>query len=167
MEVFWKLALEYKVNFLIDRVSTDANPADWPSRDRLEIGRAAGWETVLSSWPAKLRSKFLAGPGKLLVFRMEGISFETFCACPVSREGFARRLLERVGRRRLRSWGGRSSGGLLISFSMLFVFTTWRTAHPHARAEKTVRSSALHFCVLFSEPASVHASTVSPVSPKH
>ena len=55
VEVFWDLALGYNVNFFIDRISTDANPADWPSRDRLEISRSAGWETVLSSWPAKLR----------------------------------------------------------------------------------------------------------------
>ena len=55
VEAFWELALEYKVNFFIDRVSTDAHPADWSSRDRREIGRSAGWETVLSSWPAKLR----------------------------------------------------------------------------------------------------------------
>ena len=54
VEIFWELALEYRINFFIDRVSTDANPADWPSRDLLEIGESAGWETVVSSWPASL-----------------------------------------------------------------------------------------------------------------
>ena len=54
VEIFWELALEYRMNFFIDRVSTDANPADWPSRDLLEIGESAGWETVVSSWPASL-----------------------------------------------------------------------------------------------------------------
>ena len=54
VEIFWELALEYRINLFIDRVSTDANPADWPSRDLLEIGESAGWETVVSSWPASL-----------------------------------------------------------------------------------------------------------------
>ena len=54
VEIFWELALEYRINFFIDRVSTDANPADWPSGDLLEIGESAGWETVVSSWPASL-----------------------------------------------------------------------------------------------------------------
>ena len=38
----------------IDRVSTDANPADWPSRDKLEIGEAAGWSTFKPIWPNEL-----------------------------------------------------------------------------------------------------------------
>ncbi|CAE7645183.1 unnamed protein product [Symbiodinium necroappetens] len=54
VELFWELLLEYRANFFIDRVSTDANFADWPSRDHLEIGESAGWETVLCSWPAAL-----------------------------------------------------------------------------------------------------------------
>ena len=41
VEIFWELSLEYRINFFIDRVSTDANPADWPSRNHLEIGRSA------------------------------------------------------------------------------------------------------------------------------
>ena len=32
---FWDLALKLKCRIFIDRVSTDANPADWPSRDDL------------------------------------------------------------------------------------------------------------------------------------
>ena len=54
VELFWELSLEYRANFFIDRVSTDANPADWPSRDHLQIGESAGWETVLCSWHAGL-----------------------------------------------------------------------------------------------------------------
>ena len=54
VEIFWELALEYRINFFIDRVSIDAIPADWLSRDLLEIGESAGWETVVSSWPASL-----------------------------------------------------------------------------------------------------------------
>ena len=38
--VFWRLALELRVCTYIDRVSTDANPADPPSRDRMGIGVA-------------------------------------------------------------------------------------------------------------------------------
>ncbi|CAE7651828.1 unnamed protein product, partial [Symbiodinium necroappetens] len=54
VEIFWELALEYRINFFIDRVSTDAQRAAWPSRDLLEIGQSAGWETVQTSWPATL-----------------------------------------------------------------------------------------------------------------
>ena len=63
VEIFWELALEYRINFFIDRVSTDANPADWPSRDLLEIGESAGWETVVSSWPASLACYKTSGLG--------------------------------------------------------------------------------------------------------
>ena len=49
--VFWKLALELKVNTYIDRVSTDANPADPPSRDRMNIGSRLGWKTVSAKFP--------------------------------------------------------------------------------------------------------------------
>ena len=38
--LFWQVALDLRINIYIDRVSTDANPADPPSRDRMEIGRA-------------------------------------------------------------------------------------------------------------------------------
>ena len=42
VSVFWDLALELRVNVYIDRVSTDSNPAAWPSRNDLETGRSAG-----------------------------------------------------------------------------------------------------------------------------
>ena len=54
VEVFWNLALELGVNAFIDRISTDANPADWPSRSRLEIGRNAGWLLAECQWPPEL-----------------------------------------------------------------------------------------------------------------
>ena len=48
---FWKLALDVKVNLYIDRISTDANPADPPSRDRMDVGVKLGWCTVESKFP--------------------------------------------------------------------------------------------------------------------
>ena len=44
--IFWNLALELRINLYIDRVPTDANPADPPSRDNLSIGSNAGWITL-------------------------------------------------------------------------------------------------------------------------
>jgi hypothetical protein len=52
--LFWDLALKLKARIFIDRVSTDANPADWPSRNKLWIGEAAGWSTVKATWPQEL-----------------------------------------------------------------------------------------------------------------
>ena len=49
--VFWRLALEIQVNLYIDRVPTDSNPADPPSRDQLELGRALGWITIDPVFP--------------------------------------------------------------------------------------------------------------------
>lgn len=54
VSVFWNLALKLRARIFIDRVSTDANPADWPSRDKLEIGEAAGWSTIKPIWPNEL-----------------------------------------------------------------------------------------------------------------
>ena len=51
ISVFWDLALEMRCRIFIDRVSTDANPADWPSRSRLDIGERAGWSTIDPVWP--------------------------------------------------------------------------------------------------------------------
>ena len=55
VSVFWDLALELRVNVYIDRVSTDANPADWPSRNDLETGRSAGWGSLEPVWPSIVR----------------------------------------------------------------------------------------------------------------
>ena len=46
-----KMALELKVKTYINRVSTDANPADPPSRDRMNIGAWLGWKTVVAKFP--------------------------------------------------------------------------------------------------------------------
>ena len=49
--VFWEQALELRALFYIDRVSTDANVADGPSRDRWREAEFAGWERVQASFP--------------------------------------------------------------------------------------------------------------------
>ena len=54
IEVFWNLALELRANIFIDRISSDSNPADWPSRDLMSLGEAVGWITVNCSWPGRL-----------------------------------------------------------------------------------------------------------------
>ena len=52
VSVFWDLALELRVNVYIDRVSTDANPAGWLSRNDLETGSSAGWGSLEPVWPS-------------------------------------------------------------------------------------------------------------------
>ena len=49
--VFWKLALELQVNLYIDRVPTDSNPSDPPSRNCVEVGRSLGWITIDPVFP--------------------------------------------------------------------------------------------------------------------
>ena len=49
--VFWQLALEIHINLYIDRVPTDSNPADPPSRGRLDIGQSLGWDTISAVFP--------------------------------------------------------------------------------------------------------------------
>ena len=61
ISIFWDLALELKCKVFLDRVSTDANPADWPSRNDLARGEAAGWVTVDARWPVLLAPR--SGPG--------------------------------------------------------------------------------------------------------
>jgi len=51
VSVFWDLALKLGCRVFIDRIATDANPADWPSRGNLKIGQDAGWKTVQARWP--------------------------------------------------------------------------------------------------------------------
>ena len=48
---WWRLALDIQVNLYIDRVPTDSNPADPPSRDQLDLGRALGWITIDPVFP--------------------------------------------------------------------------------------------------------------------
>ena len=54
VSVFWDLVFELQITVFIDRVATDANPADWPSRGDLKTGRSAGWLTVEPRWPDSL-----------------------------------------------------------------------------------------------------------------
>ena len=56
ISVFWDLVFTLRIRVFIDRVSTDANPADWPSRNDLESGRKVGWKTVPAKWPVGLKS---------------------------------------------------------------------------------------------------------------
>ena len=52
---FWDLVLKLQARVFIDRVATDANPADWPSRDNLTIGEKVGWKSVAPCWPLGLK----------------------------------------------------------------------------------------------------------------
>ena len=54
---FWDLALELDCSIYIDRVSTDANCADNPSRNKLQIGEALGWKTISARWPRAVWSE--------------------------------------------------------------------------------------------------------------
>ena len=54
VSVFWDLVLNLQARIFIDRVATDANPADPPSRDNLDVGARAGWQTVPAQWPVAL-----------------------------------------------------------------------------------------------------------------
>ncbi len=56
VSVFWERILDLNCKVFIDRVATDANPADWPSRNDLSRGEAAGWVTVEAVWPEAFRS---------------------------------------------------------------------------------------------------------------
>ena len=51
VSVFWRIALDLMANLYIDRISTDADPADHPSRDRMEVGRDLGWVEVSPVFP--------------------------------------------------------------------------------------------------------------------
>jgi hypothetical protein len=52
--IFWDLVLELRVLVYIDRVPTDANCSDAPSRDKLKIGEALGWKTIKATWPVNV-----------------------------------------------------------------------------------------------------------------
>ena len=60
--VFWDQALKLKALFYIDRVATDANPGDGPSRDRTREAVACGWEEVQALIPEVVKE----GLGKFL-----------------------------------------------------------------------------------------------------
>jgi len=48
------LALDLRVQIYIDRVPTDANPADGPSRGRL-FYEDQGWVTKHLNWPKRMK----------------------------------------------------------------------------------------------------------------
>lgn len=54
VSVFWDLVFELRARVFIDRVATDANPSDMPSRGDVRTGEAVGWLTVKAVWPRAL-----------------------------------------------------------------------------------------------------------------
>ena len=52
--LFWDLAAKLRCLIYIDRVPTDANPADYPSRNKMEIGQRLGWKTAKVFWPKEI-----------------------------------------------------------------------------------------------------------------
>lgn len=54
VSVFWDLVFELRARVFIDRVATDANPSDMPSRGDVRTGEAVGWRTVKAVWPRAL-----------------------------------------------------------------------------------------------------------------
>ena len=55
VSVFWDLIFHFQIRVFIDRIATDANPADWPSRNDLKTGEGAGWTSVEPVWPTALK----------------------------------------------------------------------------------------------------------------
>jgi hypothetical protein len=51
---FWELAQELGAAIYVDRVPTDANCSDGPSRDKVYIGRRLGWLEVEARWPSEV-----------------------------------------------------------------------------------------------------------------
>ena len=54
VSVLWDLVFELRARVFIDRVATDANPSDMPSRGDVRTGEAVGWRTVKAVWPRAL-----------------------------------------------------------------------------------------------------------------
>ena len=52
--LFWDLALELRCSIYIDRIPTDANCADKPSSDQVEVGEVLNWVTVPPIWPKRV-----------------------------------------------------------------------------------------------------------------
>ena len=53
---FWNLVQRLHIRVFIDRVATDSNPADAPSRNDLFTGQKVEWATIEASWPAEIIS---------------------------------------------------------------------------------------------------------------
>ena len=51
---FWELAQVLNAAIYIDRVPTDANCSDGPSRDKVFIGERLGWLEVQAQWPVDI-----------------------------------------------------------------------------------------------------------------
>ena len=51
---FWELAQVLNAAIYIDRVPTDANCSDGPSRDKVYIGERLGWLEVQARWPGDI-----------------------------------------------------------------------------------------------------------------
>ncbi len=52
--VFWDIVVELRALIYIDRVPTDANCSDAPSRNNLSMGEKLGWKTVPAHWPKQV-----------------------------------------------------------------------------------------------------------------
>jgi hypothetical protein len=52
--VFWDIVVELRALIYIDRIPTDANCSDPPSRDKFLIGEELGWKTVPAHWPKQV-----------------------------------------------------------------------------------------------------------------
>ena len=64
--VFWELALQLNVQICIDRVPTDANPSDGPSRGRFQTGEDLGWVGTQLELPRMVMDRSMSsgkGPG--------------------------------------------------------------------------------------------------------
>ncbi len=55
LRVFWDLVAEYHIELYLDRVSSDANPADGMSRDGRAEAEAMGWRIEHARFPDELR----------------------------------------------------------------------------------------------------------------
>ncbi len=55
LRVFWDLVAEYHIELYLDRVSSDANPADGMSRDGRAEAEAMGWSIEHARFPDELR----------------------------------------------------------------------------------------------------------------
>ena len=60
--VFWEQALKLKASIYIDRVATDANPGDGPSRDRVREALECRWQ----EWSVQFPDVVLKGLGEFL-----------------------------------------------------------------------------------------------------
>jgi len=60
---FWASALRHNLTIYVDRVSTDANPADGPSRGDFAAADELGWVRVEPNWGSLMRMHVRPGTG--------------------------------------------------------------------------------------------------------